>query len=204
MSFLFSLKGKVSKKPLKVEASKRKALAVEDKAENVKTTIDAFDAKVGALVGDKSMSHRPKLVIKPLNQSTKLRRKSKEEERSMSDSKEQNQLREAARSLLMEEKLNSDTSLVIPMDLTQETSEISNLGAENTQKDYDDVPVGEFGAALLRGMGWKGPDKTASSIHTKHRQRGTVLGIGAKSIHKDLELELLDKKNLSAPLIRKS
>ncbi|KAG9961358.1 hypothetical protein KCU61_g5705, partial [Aureobasidium melanogenum] len=50
--------------------------------------------------------------------------------------------------------------------------------------DYAAVPVEEYGAAMLRGMGWKGPSSTSQSKPTKKGQlppakRPALLGIGA-------------------------
>lgn len=56
---------------------------------------------------------------------------------------------------------------------------------EATLDDYDRVPVAEFGAALLRGMGWK-PGTAASRTRTGPAEpwlptaRPALLGIGAK------------------------
>lgn len=53
----------------------------------------------------------------------------------------------------------------------------------STLEDYDRVPVEEFGAALLRGMGWNG-EKTGIVKDVKRRQN--LLGLGAKQL-KDAE-----------------
>ncbi|KAG9850059.1 hypothetical protein KCU98_g6179, partial [Aureobasidium melanogenum] len=50
--------------------------------------------------------------------------------------------------------------------------------------DYAAVPVEEYGAAMLRGMGWKGPSTTSSQPKTTKKQlppakRPALLGIGA-------------------------
>ncbi|WPK27612.1 hypothetical protein PUMCH_005008 [Australozyma saopauloensis] len=198
MSFLFNLKGKVSKPVKKAGLNKSKAFeSDEPKNESIKA-IDSFDTKKGAMAGEVALGHKAKLVIKPINQSTKLRRKS---------SKIQNapdgELDEATRSLLSGEQIEEIGSRVIPVKDDSDDDNFGEAGAENTAQDYEDVPVEEFGAALLRGMGWKGPDKTSTSMHTRHRQRGALLGIGAKPVGKELELELLDRKNLSVPLIKK-
>jgi hypothetical protein len=49
----------------------------------------------------------------------------------------------------------------------------------STLEDYERVPVEEFGAALLRGMGWKGETKE-SAKEVKRRQN--LLGLGAKEL----------------------
>ena len=53
----------------------------------------------------------------------------------------------------------------------------------STLEDYERVPVEEFGAALLRGMGWKG-EKKEGPKEVKRRQN--LLGLGAKEL-KDAE-----------------
>jgi hypothetical protein len=53
----------------------------------------------------------------------------------------------------------------------------------STLEDYERVPVEEFGAALLRGMGWKG-EKRGQVKEVKRRQN--LLGLGAKEL-KDAE-----------------
>ncbi|KAL2886596.1 Pre-mRNA-splicing factor SPP2 [Ceratocystis lukuohia] len=53
-------------------------------------------------------------------------------------------------------------------------------------KDYDDMPVEEFGAALLRGMGWNGED-TRPKPKTVAR-RPNLLGLGAKELNEEENL----------------
>lgn len=60
---------------------------------------------------------------------------------------------------------------------------IRNAPDVSTLEDYERVPVEEFGAALLRGMGWKG-DKKEGPKEVKRRQN--LLGLGAKEL-KDAE-----------------
>lgn len=206
MSFKFSLKGKISKPAQKAESHKRKSLADDVKPTVTKNVIDTFDSKQGAMLGKVALSHKPKLTIQPIYQSSSLRRKTKasnNENSSNSTIDRSESTNEAALSLINGEILEETSNRVIDIDLQSNQIIDHEFGAENTQKDYEDVPVDEFGAALLRGMGWKGPDKKNPSMHLSHRQRGAVLGIGAKSINKDLEMELLDRKNLSVPLIKR-
>lgn len=72
--------------------------------------------------------------------------------------------------------------------------------------DYKEVAVEDFGAALLRGMGWK-PNKKVEKPkgNMNNRKQGILLGIGAKAI-KDEELseELLSSKNrFSVPMVKR-
>ncbi|PBP21194.1 hypothetical protein BUE80_DR007762 [Diplocarpon rosae] len=53
------------------------------------------------------------------------------------------------------------------------------LGGLGCRRDYERIPVEEFGAAMLRGMGWKG-EKVAKPKDVKRRQN--LLGLGAKEL----------------------
>lgn len=62
----------------------------------------------------------------------------------------------------------------------QKTAKI--LGEDTTLLDYDDVPIEDFGAALLRGMGWQGEEATITSGASKelpNKPRPARLGLGA-------------------------
>ncbi|KAG6004524.1 hypothetical protein E4U21_001022 [Claviceps maximensis] len=60
----------------------------------------------------------------------------------------------------------------------------ASAGAASTLEDYEAMPVEEFGAALLRGMGWNG-DATGPKVK-EVRRRPNRLGLGAKEL-KDAE-----------------
>ncbi|SCV04494.1 LAME_0H18888g1_1 [Lachancea meyersii CBS 8951] len=64
------------------------------------------------------------------------------------------------------------------------------------QEDYEDVPIEEFGNALLRGMGWDGkndnqknpaPSKSAGVANPATKPRPSLLGLGAKSSQSTLK-----------------
>ncbi|GAO14109.1 hypothetical protein UVI_02038010 [Ustilaginoidea virens] len=56
----------------------------------------------------------------------------------------------------------------------------AEAGVASTLEDYEAMPVEEFGAALLRGMGWDG---THTGPKTKEvRRRQNRLGLGAKEL----------------------
>ncbi|KAG0344092.1 hypothetical protein BG004_004753 [Podila humilis] len=55
---------------------------------------------------------------------------------------------------------------------------LEELPDEATLEDYEKVPVEEFGAALLRGMGWTGDAKGSEAI--EFNRRPALLGLGAK------------------------
>ena len=63
---------------------------------------------------------------------------------------------------------------------------ISVAPEASTLEDYERVPVEEFGAALLRGMGWKGPSADGKSAVKEVKRRQNLLGLGAKEL-KDAE-----------------
>lgn len=62
-----------------------------------------------------------------------------------------------------------------------------------SEENYSKIPVSEFGAAMLRGMGWKGPeeDKKLKSKNEpiKYVPRPERLGLGASEIQDESELK---------------
>ncbi|KAF9646435.1 hypothetical protein BDM02DRAFT_3061201, partial [Thelephora ganbajun] len=59
--------------------------------------------------------------------------------------------------------------------------DINELPDSATLDDYTDMPVSEFGAAMLRGMGWTGDEKGKKNVQPWLPQsRPALLGIGAK------------------------
>lgn len=59
-------------------------------------------------------------------------------------------------------------------------------GAESTLDDYEAMPVEEFGAALLRGMGWDGEPRGPRPKEV--RRRANRLGLGAKELNEAEDL----------------
>ncbi|KAF9933267.1 hypothetical protein FBU30_006035 [Linnemannia zychae] len=55
---------------------------------------------------------------------------------------------------------------------------LEDLPDEASLEDYEKVPVEEFGAALLRGMGWKGDNNGSEAV--EYSRRPALLGLGAK------------------------
>lgn len=102
-----------------------------------------------------------------------------------------------------EPDLEGVRTINMPTDQTQNNSEPE----ETDMEGYKDVPVEEFGAALLKGMGWKQKkgsiNKPTSQVD--RRKQGLLLGIGAKSVQdNDLAQELLSSKaKFTIPVIRK-
>lgn len=59
-------------------------------------------------------------------------------------------------------------------------------------EDYDTVPVSEFGAAMLRGMGWMkgqaiGGTNKGLTVPIEFIPRSQGLGLGAERISNDIE-----------------
>ena len=95
---------------------------------------------------------------------------------------------EALSALLGERKEKKGPDLVIPV--APSTSDriaegdaykraVRDAPEASTLEDYERIPVEEFGAALLRGMGWKG-EKREGATEVKRRQN--LLGLGAKEL----------------------
>ncbi|ORZ23484.1 DExH-box splicing factor binding site-domain-containing protein [Absidia repens] len=79
-------------------------------------------------------------------------------------------------------------ALVIPADETESfRNDVQNRAEDTTMEDYENVPVEEFGAALLRGLGWnqgegigRNRKNTTPPVMTPVKQRDALLGLGAK------------------------
>lgn len=102
---------------------------------------------------------------------------------------------EALQALLKGDKETKTSELVISASTWSTTAKISEDDAykraiaaapdSSTLEDYERVPVEEFGAALLRGMGWNG-EKVGGLKDIKPRQN--LLGLGAKELREAEEL----------------
>ncbi|KOS19045.1 Pre-mRNA-splicing factor SPP2 [Escovopsis weberi] len=64
--------------------------------------------------------------------------------------------------------------------------DVEAAGAPSTLEDYEAMPVEEFGAALLRGMGWSGENLGPEVKQV--RRRPNRLGLGAKELKEDEDL----------------
>ncbi|KAI5459917.1 DExH-box splicing factor binding site-domain-containing protein [Mariannaea sp. PMI_226] len=64
--------------------------------------------------------------------------------------------------------------------------DVQQAGEVSTLEDYESMPVEEFGAALLRGMGWDGKPRGAKVKEVKRRPNR--LGLGAKELKEDEDL----------------
>lgn len=98
-------------------------------------------------------------------------------------------------------EIDDDASIVdaIDDDEMRRTPTMANLESlavpdAPTLDEYAAMPVEEFGAAMLRGMGWKGEDKSSEKKSEKKkanggsvqpRRRPALLGIGAKPMEEE-------------------
>lgn len=61
----------------------------------------------------------------------------------------------------------------------------------STVEEYDAIPEGEFGAAMLRGMGWKGEERAPKP--KSHVRRPHLMGLGAKEDEELKKAEMAKK-----------
>lgn len=114
-------------------------------------------------------------------------------------------------SLLKGEELD-DKGLIIPVPSEDEIVEqdISSKPDEESIDQYKEVPVDQFGAALLRGMGWKqnkGKNReSAGKPLLERRKKGVLLGIGAKAVEDELMADLSGKRGakFDIPVVRRN
>lgn len=70
--------------------------------------------------------------------------------------------------------------------------DLNSRPTEPKEENYSKIPVSEFGAAMLRGMGWKGPEVENSKSKNgpiKYVPRPERLGLGASEISDESELK---------------
>ncbi|TVY53862.1 Pre-mRNA-splicing factor SPP2 [Lachnellula cervina] len=97
---------------------------------------------------------------------------------------------EALQALLGDEKARKGPDLIIPAHVSEDAAyahAIATAPPSSTLEDYERVPVEEFGAALLRGMGWNGETKKDGKAKDVKR-RQNLLGLGAKELEGAEEL----------------
>jgi len=93
--------------------------------------------------------------------------------------------------LLGEDQKRKGPDLIIPTASANQSEEsvyraaVAAAPDTSTLEDYERVPIEEFGAALLRGMGWDGKEKGKSG-RKEVKRRQNLLGLGAKEL-KDAE-----------------
>lgn len=81
---------------------------------------------------------------------------------------------------------SADDDFVIPIQSEEEAlhNELRAAPDVPSLDAYEATPIEGFGAAMLRGMGWKGDDANGDSTSTKPKEvkrRPALLGIGAKA-----------------------
>ncbi|KAF9774103.1 hypothetical protein IL306_007936 [Fusarium sp. DS 682] len=78
-----------------------------------------------------------------------------------------------------------DEKIIHPTEEDAYRRDIQEAGEASTLEDYEAMPVEEFGAALLRGMGWDGkPRGTVKEV----KRRPNRLGLGAKELKGEEDL----------------
>ncbi len=103
---------------------------------------------------------------------------------------------DAITALLQGTRKKPKSTLTIPSHAPSSTLDpmpsVYDLPAESTLEDYAKVPVDQFGAAMLRGMGWIEPEEDSTDTKGKKLKpfevvkRPEFLGIGAKPKPEDL------------------
>ncbi|KAI6087185.1 DExH-box splicing factor binding site-domain-containing protein [Hypoxylon rubiginosum] len=85
--------------------------------------------------------------------------------------------RKSAKDLVIQDTSKRDT----PMTSSEQDSyrrRMEEAAAVSTIEEYDQIPEGEFGAAMLRGMGWNGEERGAKPKEVK--KRAHLMGLGSK------------------------
>ncbi|KAF5017962.1 hypothetical protein F66182_10071 [Fusarium sp. NRRL 66182] len=78
-----------------------------------------------------------------------------------------------------------DQKIIHPNEEDAYQRDIKEAGEASTLEDYEAMPVEEFGAALLRGMGWDGKPRGAVK---EVKRRPNRLGLGAKELKGEEDL----------------
>ncbi|KAH7313411.1 DExH-box splicing factor binding site-domain-containing protein [Stachybotrys elegans] len=80
-----------------------------------------------------------------------------------------------------------DLAVIRPGEEDAFRRDLRNAGEVSTVADYEAMPAEEFGAALLRGMGWDG--QVGSNAKAKDvKRRPKLIGLGAKALNGDEDL----------------
>jgi hypothetical protein len=99
---------------------------------------------------------------------------------------------------LMGNSSTGKSKLVIergPVRVTEDDAfrrDFHNAPNESTLEDYEAMPIEEFGAALLRGMGWDGKPRGTKVRQVKRRPN--LLGLGAKELKGEEDLGAWNQK----------
>ena len=82
-------------------------------------------------------------------------------------------------------KKEEEDKIIHPTEEDAYRRDIHEAGEASTLDDYEAMPVEEFGAALLRGMGWDGKPRGAVK---EVKRRPNRLGLGAKELKGEEDL----------------
>ncbi|KAI9167441.1 Pre-mRNA-splicing factor SPP2 [Paramyrothecium foliicola] len=85
-----------------------------------------------------------------------------------------------AMDVLLGKAPEKDLAVIHPTEEDAFLRDVRNSGEASTLADYEAMPVEEFGAALLRGMGWNGEARGPKPKEVKRRPNR--LGLGAKEL----------------------
>ncbi|XDG00453.1 hypothetical protein ABKA04_000068 [Annulohypoxylon sp. FPYF3050] len=85
--------------------------------------------------------------------------------------------RKSAKNLVIEGTSARNTPET-PSELDVYRRRMEEAAEVSTVEEYDQIPEGEFGAAMLRGMGWNGEQRGSKPKEVK--KRPNLLGLGAK------------------------
>lgn len=164
-----------------------------DEEDEIIREIDSFDTRKGGAIADnKAIDAREKIIIRPTHLTTRPRPKVERNSFALMTRNDANIEQE-----LDEDIADNDVGMVINLGESDDEKEVEKA-------EYDKVPVDQFGAALLRGMGWKPNKKESPGPSLESRKKGVVLGIGAKPVEAELMDDLFDKKKLLVPMVRKT
>jgi hypothetical protein len=87
---------------------------------------------------------------------------------------------------LLGRKPSKRQAAIIPSETDAYRRDAETAGVASTLEDYESMPVEEFGAALLRGMGWNGEERAPKPKEVKRRPNR--LGLGAKELKGEEDL----------------
>lgn len=99
------------------------------------------------------------------------------------------------------EKTDGNTQSFIKSQTINASDEDDSDESDNERK----IPVEEFGAAFLRGLGWKDDEsqtKQKPQEILNHRQKGITLGIGAKPVDHEI-IQDLQSTEKGIPIIKR-
>lgn len=165
-----------------------------DEEDEIIHEIDSFDTKKGGAIADnKAINAREKIIIRPTHLTTRPRPKIERNTMAL-----MTRINAKTEQELDQNIIDNDLGMVINLEQSDEEKDVE-------EAEYDKVPVDQFGAALLRGMGWKPNNKRKDSPEPslENRKKGVVLGIGAKPVETELMDDLFDKKKLLVPMVKR-